>query len=72
MLLSSYAIKAFEFDNIYSSNKFYSIHSEILEEIEKKLNIKLYIKLNIKLYIKLNIKLYIKLNIKLYIKRRPF
>lgn len=42
MPLSSYAIKAFEFDNAYSSNKFYSIHSEILEEIEKKLSDKLY------------------------------
>lgn len=42
MPLTSYAIKAFEFDNTYSSNKFCSIHSEIVDDIEKELAIKLY------------------------------
>lgn len=42
MPLTSYAIKAFEFDNTHSSNKFYSIYSEIFDIIEKKLSTKLY------------------------------
>lgn len=42
MPLTSYAIKAFEFDNTNSSNKFCSIHSDIIDIIEKELAIKLY------------------------------
>ena len=40
--LTSYAIKAFNFDNSYSSNKFYSIYGETTNDIEKKLTKKLY------------------------------
>lgn len=40
MPLTSYAIDAFNFDNGCSSNKFYSIHDEIIDIVEKKLTIK--------------------------------
>lgn len=40
--ITSYANTAFNFDNSYSSNKFYSIHNEKINEIKKNLSDKLY------------------------------
>lgn len=42
MPLTSYAIKAYEFENIQSLNKFYSIHSEKIDIIKNNLTSKLY------------------------------